>query len=359
MNGQVAIAKELGLHQSTVSRAIKHPERVNEETRNRVLEAVRKRGYQLNELPNRLRAGGLQMLGACVSWIQNEFFVALIHGVELAASRHGWSVVIECTHNDLDAELRSITEMRSLRFGGLIILPHPQATDLYRELKRSKFPFVFVDRSLPGISVPWVGTDDRLGGRLAAEHVFKLGHRRIARIYGPQDYGSFAERGRGTVEFFAEKGLTLDPRWEIAGHAMELKEAALPAAGLDMMSHGFATERVERGRRAMARLLELPAQQRPTAVLCDNDYYATGALLEATSRGVAVPEAISIVGFAGFSWTRWLPVPLTTVVQPAQQIGEEAAELLINVNRRGTPRRPRKQLLPPRLEASGSTGPCP
>lgn len=363
MSVQEVIARELGLSQATISRVISRPDMVKPATRDRVLKAMEKHKYQPNQLANRLRAGGLEMLGICVSSISNDYFVSLIHGVEFAAGERGWSVVIECTHNDLAAERRSIEEMRSLQFGGLLILPHPEAADIYRELKRLRFPFVFIDRHLEGVAAPFVGTDEAVGGRLVAEHLLQLGHRRIAHVHGPEGYSSFQERGEAFENLLSRHGVALDPRCRVPGFQPNQKAASTTEAyGEKDVPRQLRTDHTmddpEGGREALRRLLKLPKSERPTAVMCDNDYYATGVMLEAIQQGLSVPDDLSIVGFSGARWTSWLPVPLTTIVQPAYRIGERAVKQLFDV--RGSGKISRKHCqLEPRLDIQASTGPPP
>ena len=363
MSAQQHLAKRLGISQATISRVLNHPEMVRPETRARVVEAMRELNYERNELPQRLRAGGLDMVGICISGIQNEFFVSMIHGIDLAVSERDWATVLRFTHDHLESERRIVGEMRALRFGGLILLPQEENRELYASLESKRFPFVFIDHTVEGVDAPRVATDEKLGGRLSAEHVLDLGHRRIGRIYGPQEVQSFAERTAGALQAIAERGIPMDPRWSVPAFQMTAEQRARrrsrePLRIVAKEIRQVTRHRVAEGRAAMARLLDLPEGLRPTAVLCENDLLATGAQREAMARGLDVPGEVSIVGYAGFSLTEFLPVPLTTVRQPAHEIGVAAVEALFGL-RAGDAGARENRLLPPELKVRASTGPVP
>ena len=363
MSAQQHLAKRLGISQATISRVLNHPEMVHPETRARVVEAMRELNYERNELPQRLRAGGLDMVGICISGIQNEFFVSMIHGIDLAVSERDWTTVLRFTHDHLETERRIVGEMRALRFGGLILLPQDENRELYVSMESKGFPFVFIDHSVEGVKAPRVATDEKLGGRIAAEHVLDLGHRRIGRIYGPQEVQSFAERTAGALQAITERGIPMDPRWSVPAFQMTAEQRARrrsrePLRTVAKEIQQVTRHRVAEGRAAMARLLSLAEGLRPTAVLCENDLLATGALREALARGVDVPGDVSIVGYAGFSLTEYLPVPLTTVRQPAHEIGVAAVDALFAC-REGRDDAGEDRLLPPELHVDASTGPVP
>jgi LacI family transcriptional regulator len=335
---QAEIAKKLNISQQTVSRVLRAPHLVKEKTRRRVLDLMRESGYEPNELANRLKGGGLEIIGLSLQHIRHSFFPEIISGVEQAISQRGWQLAIVSEQFGgprLQAE--HLTAMRRLRFGGILCAPFWENIPLYRDLRRIGFPLVFVDQYLANFDCDYVATDNRLGGRIAAEHLLGLGHRRFAIFRADTVSTSMRDRQEGFLRAVSEQGFEVDPRHDL--------------------KCGFS---VETGKESFARLWRLPASARPTALFCDNDTAAAGALLTALALGVKIPDELSIVGYAGYDWTEYLPVPLTTVAQSGHEIGTAAVKRLFELI--ADPRRgdePSHLDLAPTLTARQSSGPAP
>ncbi|MCF7849990.1 MAG: LacI family transcriptional regulator [Kiritimatiellales bacterium] len=319
---QMTVAKELGISQSTVSRALRRPDMVRDATLKRIQKAFAKHGYQPDELANRFREGSLGLIGVSVNSLFHPYFPSIIDGAQREAARHGWGLAIECTHDEQEAERKAIEIMRSLRFVGALVNPHPEAHEFFKRLLDSDFPVVMIDRFLDGVNCSYIGTDNRMGAHLAVEHLVSLGHRRIAMIHGPQEYSSHRDRLTGYREAMVGHGLSVDKRWIMAG-----------------------SWTVEGGRSAGTRLLSLPSDVRPTAIFCDTDSGALGVVEQARENGILVPQTVSVVGFVDYDWSRYLAVPLTTVHQPRESLGQQAVEMLYELQDR-----PREQRVTHRVE---------
>ncbi|MFW6038948.1 MAG: LacI family DNA-binding transcriptional regulator [bacterium] len=332
MNTQARIAEQLNLSQATVSRVLSRPDQVNAKTRQRVLEAFERLGYRPNELANRFRENCLQMIGVNVASLRHTYFPSIIDGAEEAADERGYGVVVRCTHNDAGAERSAIEQMESLRFRGVLTNPHPRGAPLYRQLRERGVPFVFIDRYLDNLDAHYVGTDNRLGAEQAINHLVDLRHQRIGLVCGPQTYSSYRDRLEGYRRALSAHGRAKPDEWVFAGG-----------------------DQLEDGRRACQAWLRLPRESRPTALCCDNDSTATGVLLQAAAQGISVPRDLSVIGFAGFEWTEWLAVPLTTVQQHGIAIGRNAVELLVASPHASV--KPQRLELEPELKVRASTGP--
>ena len=335
---QTEIARRLHISQQTVSRVLRVPHLVKEKTRQRVLDLMHESSYEPNELANRLKGGGLEIAGLSLQCIRHSYFPEIIDGAEQAIGQRGWQLaIVSEKFGGPKLQVEHLTAMRRLRFGGILCAPFWENIPLYGELRRIGFPLVFVDQYLANFDGDYVATDNLLGGRMAAEHLLGMGHQRFAMFRADTVSTSMRDRQEGFVRALAERGFEVESRHDL--------------------KCGFS---VEAGKESFAKLWSLPVSERPTALFCDNDPGAAGALLEALSRGVKIPDELSVVGYAGYDWTEYLPVPLTTVAQPGHEIGKTAVKLLFEIidgSRRGEA--PAHIELTPTLVVRKSSGPAP
>jgi DNA-binding LacI/PurR family transcriptional regulator len=201
--------------------------------------------------------------------------------------------------------------------------------DHYGRLVDEGARLVFVNGALDGLEVAGVSVDERYAGYTATQHLVSLGHRRIGFVAGPERYLPTREKGAGRNEALRDAGLT---------------------DGL--VAHGDFS--FEGGRRALRKLLA--DENPPTGVICSSDVIAIGAIQEARSAGLRVPEELSVVGFDGIDASNWVDPPLTTVEQPIQAIASTAVELLQSIVAEPRTFRPRV-LLQPKLRVGCSTAP--
>ncbi len=335
---QSEIAQKLHISQQTVSRVLHAPHLVKEKTRQRVLALMRESGYEPNELANRLKGGGLKIIGLSLQHIRHSYFPSIIDGAEQAVRQRGWQLSIASEQlGGPPLQVEHLTAMRRLRFGGILCAPYWENIPLYLEMRRIGFPLVFVDNYLDKLDCDHVTTDNRLGGQMAAKHLLSLGHQKFAIFRADTGSTSMRDRHDGFLRTLSAKGFDVEPRHDLKS--------------------GFS---FEAGRESLARLWSLPASERPTALFCDNDSAAAGAIAEALSRGVRIPEELSVVGYAGFDWTEYLPVPLTTIAQPGREIGETAGQLLFDLidapPRLANPCRTRPSTHGPAIERSRPCG---
>jgi DNA-binding LacI/PurR family transcriptional regulator len=190
---------------------------------------------------------------------------------------------------------------------------------------------VFVNGGSEELDVTSVGVDERAAGRMATEHLVGLGHRRVGFVAGDEFAMPTREKSRGRLE-------------------------ALAASGIDdggLVAHTEFT--VAGGRRALRQLMDRPAGERPTGVICSNDLMAIGAVQEAAALGLDVPGDLSVVGFDGIA-ARWSEPPLTTVEQPIEEIARTAIGALRGHIDRPDQTQP-SYVFRPRLQAGRTTAP--
>ena len=325
----VAAAAEVST--ATVSRVLSNPEKVTETTRRRVLKAVRQLGYSPNAAAKSLRTLSTRKLLVTVPDIANPFFSLIIQGIEEAALREGYAVVLGDTHHDPAREERYGEMLLRREADGLIFLGHSlskAARALMQPRRKGHLaPIVNGCEYSPGLGVPSAHVDNSAAAREAMEHLYGLGHRHIGVITGPLVSPLSRDRLRGVKEC-----------------------ARKNRRDLAVVDGDFS---IESGIAGAARLLaQRPA---PTAIFCFNDEMAIGVLDYAHRLGLGVPEALSVVGFDDIRFARYVRPALTTISQPMLDIGRETVRLLLGILH-GSITTPLSITLPHRLEIRSSTG---
>ncbi|MFD5752691.1 LacI family DNA-binding transcriptional regulator [Streptomyces sp. NPDC127033] len=299
------VAGAAGVSVGTVSNVINRPESVTEETRRRVLSAIERLGYVRSESARQLRAGRSRILAVLVLDMANPFFVDVATGAERSARAAGLGVML-CNSAESPAEEATyLTLFSEQQVRGVLVTPADLSGRNLDAFRRHHIPFVLVDRIVPSADGCSVSVDDVSGGALAVRHLLRAGHRDIAYVSGPMRLAQCRNRREGALRAFAEAGLP-------PGALRQVEAARLDVAA---------------GRDAGARLLGM--DPRPGAVFCANDLLALGVLQTLYHAGVRVPEDIALVGYDDIDFAAAAAVPLTSVRQPAVQLGADAADLLI------------------------------
>jgi len=301
------IAEELGVSMMTVSRALNDRGRISAKTRERVLVVAKRLKYRPNRLVHAIKQGRSRTVGVMVP-IATSFSATVVRGIHDTLSDQGYLSILhfhgEGPQAERDeAELEYIHRLLDHRVDGILFWPSDETVpQVYlKEVWERGVPLVAVDRHLPRTNADFSGTDDEAGGRIAAEHLLSLGHRRLAHIAGEQSVSTYADRRRGfetAVKRRADVSYAVD---ECVG--CQCREIA---------------DRL------------LAAHDRPTAMALPSDRMAPHVYAAAESLGLVVGKDLSIVGFADLEETAWLRPRLTTVKQDAYRIGMEAARLVLD-----------------------------
>jgi DNA-binding LacI/PurR family transcriptional regulator len=320
------VARRAGVSQPLVSLVIagSPTARVAEATRARILAAARELGYRPNVVAQALVQRRSYSMGVIVPDLRNPFFTDVVSGVERVAAGQGYAVLL-CDAAEVTVE-RHLDALRARQIDGVIIDAIGAASvsaDLLADLN-----VVLIDA--PSAAFPGVASDAAGAGRLAAEHLLKLGHRRIGYLGPASDTWAFRMRERGVVQALRDAGVPIRPD--------DLRRAAPTPDG---------------GRGAAKTLLARP--DHPTAIVCANDLMALGALKACAIAGIAVPADLSVVGCDDIETARLVTPELTTVHVPARGLGARAARMLLQVLE-GTPARAAKPL-EVRLAVRGTTAP--
>lgn len=330
------VARAAGVHPSTVSRAL-DPARhhlLSPVTRDRVVEVAESLGYQVNTLARSLRTGSTGLVGVVAPDVANPFIGQFLRGAEDVLHQTGRMLMIAESHDDADTLGSVLHQMVTRRLDGLIVTAARRGDEANLARAAAALPVVLAVRSLESGDLPTVIHDDRLGARLAAEHLVGLGHLRLAQIRGSSDISSFRERSTG----FADSLARSDAR--------------------DVSSSEAAVEpNVDEGRALASRLLALDEPQRPTAIFAHNDLLAVGALAAIGDAGLRCPQDVSVVGYNDSLLTDHLSTPLTTVRVPTAEMGARAGRLLADLLNGSAART--EEALPPELVVRSSTAPPP
>jgi len=298
------VAREAGVSVNTVSRALSGKPDVSPNTRARILKIAERLGYRPNRLARGLRSNKTFTIGVVVTDIANPFFGALVKGVEEAARKSNYSIILQDTDEDYEREKEAIQVMLAERVDGLLITPVQTKTETIEELKEAGLPFVLLGRYFDDLETDYVVTDDVQGGYLATEHLIKLGHKRIAMINGPLHISSAKERFEGYKRALAHHGVELDE--------------SLVSAGAITMEDGYQAAQALFQRR-----------KRPTAVFCYSDFVAFGVIKAIREYGLRIPDDVAIVGYDDVDFSSYIDVPLTTVRIFKEELGKQAVVLLL------------------------------
>jgi LacI family repressor for deo operon, udp, cdd, tsx, nupC, and nupG len=309
------VARRAGVSTATVSRAIANPGQVTEETRGRVLAAIREAGYTPNATARNLRARSTKTVLVLLPGLGNSFWNVIINSIEDVLSEAGYGVIFGDTRNDPKREGHYERLVRGGQVDGVLLftgrLPHPDFVHLDRTI-----PITLVSNEVPGCSeLPLFGIDNREAARMMTDHLIAEGHRRIAHLTGPEDNPEAAERIRGFREALVAAGLD-------AGDDLIWPGGFDPASGVRGAGHFFALA------------------DRPTAVFAASDEGAIGFIKALKNRGVSVPRDVSVAGFDGIEYSAMYDPALTTVLQPRAELGRLAGENLVRRMDRSAPRLP-------------------
>jgi DNA-binding LacI/PurR family transcriptional regulator len=302
------VARAAGVSRATVSRAVNGGARVSVRAQEAVDLAIAELGYVPNRAARTLVTRRTDSVALVVPetgnrFVSDPFLTGAMEGITKALARTEIQLVLLIAQQVGDTA-RLLRFLRAGHVDGALVMSHHREDELPAELARTGLPFVFGGRPLDpgGLEVPYVDADNVGGGRVAAEHLLRRGGRVIATVAGPSDMPAGVDRLTGWRDVMARAGRPVD-----------------------LVEHGDFS--AESGAVAMARLL----QRRPEvdAVFVASDLMATGALRMIHERGRRVPDDIAVIGFDDSMLARTTIPSLTTVRQPAEDMGRRMAELLL------------------------------
>ncbi|WGL15790.1 LacI family DNA-binding transcriptional regulator [Microbulbifer bruguierae] len=302
------VAKLAGVSTATVSRYLNSPEQVKEKTRGKVQAAIDEIGYAPNALARNFRRGKTSLIVVVLPAIGDPFLEKVMRGIWRVADEQGYSILIRDTQSN-SHEFDEYTDLVfSKQADGILLLasisPFEEAS-ASRGSERAHPPLVLGLESVSAelSQFPSVRVDNITAAADGTDFLIQLGHQRIGFIAGKRD--SLLTKDR-------EKG-----------YRKAMRKAKLPVVG-EWVVEGEQT--IDGARRATRRLLDL--EQRPSAIFCANDEMALGAIHEIKSAGLKIPRDISVIGFDDIRYAEIADPPLTTIAQPAEEIGERSMRRL-------------------------------
>lgn len=318
----VDVASLAGVSTSTVSHVLNETRHVEPETKARVMSAVQATGYRRDALARSMRRARTDSIGLVVSDAGEPAFADMVHGVEEAAAQHGLSLLLANSAEDPARERAAVEALLDRRVDGLIIARAAGSrAGLLERIRNEKKPLVLLDR-LADLDVDQVGVNNQAAMAALVDHLTDRGHERIMLVSGDLRVSSLRERHDGFRAAMLKRGLEVPDSL--------LCEGTVTAAAT------FDRVRPLLGDSAAG----------PTAILACSTLLAAGALRAVQREGLQVPGTMAFATFDGFTYSDLFQPQITTVRQPAFQLGESAVGLLMR--RLETPSAPTKIL---RLES--------
>ena len=297
------VARAAGVSQTTVSLVLNNRRDIalSETTRERVRATATRLGYRPNQLARNLLRGHTGTLGVILPSLASSFVAQIAEGIQAAAWDHDRRVLLAHTRHQTEVEARQLDLLLQQQVDGVLLVTGegtladlPQRLDT---LAQAGVPCIVIDETSVAARVDCVATDDRLGARVAVQHLLQLGHRHIGHLGAGTTTSSSRERLAGYRDALTAAGLRFNPR-RVAGTAYVSGSAS---TALDQLLH------------------ESP---RPTAVFAANDRHLAEALPRLAARGLRVPDDLALVGYANYDFSAYLG--FTSVDQQPRELGRRA-----------------------------------
>ncbi|MCK9793639.1 LacI family transcriptional regulator [Isoptericola sp. 4D.3] len=299
------VARHVGVSAATVSNYLNRPEKVAPATTARIRAAVEQLGFVPSLSARQLRWQRSGIVGVSVINASNPFFADVVTAVERVVARADLTLVTGSTHESPDQQERLVALFEQLRFDGMVVAPSDEQMAALVARKERGNPVVVVDQQDPAGRLSTVSLRHREGGRLAAQHLVDGGRRRLLVATGTARVQQTRRRLEGVRDVV---GAT--------------PGATLRVAYADDLS-------LEEGAQVGRRIAAAAPDERPDAVLAGNDMHALGLARALLDGGVRVPGDVALVGYDDIPFATTGAVPLTTVRQPAREIGTTAAQILL------------------------------
>ncbi len=297
------VAKKAQVSVGTVSNVLNRPEVVAPATLARVKATIKELGFVPNGFARHLRAGFSRTIGLVVPDVANPFFTEVARGVEDAASKRDYAVFLCNSDESSVKEDRYVNVLIEQQVRGVLITPSDLKSDRLEAMRDRGISVTLLDRELKGRNQCSVSVDDVHGGQLAIEYLAGLGHTKIAWVCGPETIPQVADRSAGVAK-------------------------AAKVANVSVQTIKVALMNSTKGEEAALKILDL--DQLPTAIFCANDLLALGVMRTLLANKVRIPDQISLLGYDDIAFAPSAAIPLSSIAQPAYQMGITAADLLLS-----------------------------
>ena len=300
------IAKQLNLSPSTISRVLHNHPDISSGTRERVLKLVEELDYHPNSIAQSLKKKQSKIIGVIVPQVRHYFFASIMSGITDVAYHDGYTVMICQSNESFEREVINVRALISQRVAGVLISisKNTNSYDHFEQLKKRGIPLVFFDRLCEDFEAHRVGVDDFEGAFKAVEHLIQNGYQRIAHLAGPNNLNISLQRIRGY-------------RAALEKYNIKIDDNLIVCCGLNEEDGVTGTEKL------------LNLKDRPDAIFAVTDPVAIGAYIKLKENNIEIPDDIALVGFSDNPTVSLIDPPLTSVRQPAYEMGKTAAKLLL------------------------------
>ncbi|WEG11844.1 LacI family DNA-binding transcriptional regulator [Pullulanibacillus sp. KACC 23026] len=297
------VARKANVSTATVSRVLRNPHSVKEETRKKVLRVIEELNYQPNALARQLRTSRAHTILVVVPTITNTVFAQVLGGIDQLAGEYGYRVLLANSNGHKEKSMSYLDHLKQKQVDGVILLTSELGEALLADIAK-EYPIVLTSEFIPGSIIPTVSIDNVRSGQQATEHLIQLGHQRIAHLTGPLE--GLLSQGR------------------LAGYKEALERHGIPYDQGLVQEGDFS---FESGSELMKGWLESPDP--PTALFAANDEMAIGAMKAAIEKGIDIPNNLAVVGFDNIQFSSIFEPMLTTVAQPFHDMGVQSMKLLL------------------------------
>ena len=299
----IASAANVGI--ATVSRTLNHPEIVRKDTRDKIMKVVHELGYIRSGAARALASKQTFTVGAIIPTLNNAIFAACMDGFERVLSEANYTLLITVTKFDREHETMQLHKLLERGVDAVLLIGQDHSKRSFALLEKSKVCAVSIFGSRKSKKIPNIGFNNRKASAAVVDHLVSLGHRNIGMIAGITKGNDRArDRKNGVIKALENYNLKFHPSWFVESH----------------YSHAH-------GRQSLKLLLD--QKKKPSAIVCGNDVLAMGALFEAASLGIEIPNQLSITGFDNLPITEHLKPALTTIDVPSEQMGIQAAQAIV------------------------------
>jgi LacI family transcriptional regulator len=299
------VAKLAGVAPITVSRALNNSGYVSQATRERVKAAIEELGYVPNMLGPSLRFQQTMILAVVITDITNPFWTTVTRGIEDVAQANEYSTILCNTDESESKQEQYLQMLLRRRVDGILLVPACSETKSIEMIKKQDIPVVVLDRQIGNLDVDVVRADSEEGAFLLVQYLLSLGHRNIAMLAGPKNVSTAIDR--------------------TAGYRRALDDAG-NAVNEELIYWGNFTQ--ESGYENARMVTDM--DPRPTAIFAANNFIAIGAMQALKEKGLHIPEDVALVTIDDIPPAYTLEPFLTVAIQPADEMGRQAARLLLD-----------------------------
>ncbi|KGA33837.1 LacI family transcriptional regulator [Pectobacterium brasiliense] len=301
------VAKKAGLSVTTVSRFLNNHPYISEDKKEKILAAMKALDYEPSTIAQQMRGVKTQRIGVLISRITNAFFSSLVDALEVTARKNGYSVLIVQNHDSAGEEQKCLDLLKKKIIDGLILCAVENDKDVIEQYQKYG-PILLCNTSLDDTRLPIVKMDDERATYNAVSWLLNKGYKKIAYSTG----GGFQPKGHGSRR----------NRGFIA--AMQNGQQAINDNFIFRHVHTWRD-----GQRLAGTILQMDNRERPDAIFAGSDEVACGLISALSAGGVSIPGELAVMGFDNLPIAEMVPIPLTTISQPIEQLGRISVEHML------------------------------